>query len=129
MPLVRGQNTDFETVKGIHFLMRDPNTREFIACLITHQALIDRGATHEPRLAPMQVFDVHRSEIERAASDRWDRGEVDGHHIIHINTAQICGAEPIDVTLVPRPGGSPKKDSDNEPSTCPASGSPAARKP
>ena len=60
MPLVRGQNTVFETVKGIHFLMRDPNTREFIACLITHQALIDSGATHEPRLAPMQVLDVHR---------------------------------------------------------------------
>ena len=51
MPLVRGQNTVFETAKGIHFLMRDPNRREFIACLITHQALIDRGATHEPPLA------------------------------------------------------------------------------
>jgi hypothetical protein len=51
MPLVRGQNIVFETVKGIHFLMRDPNTREFIACLITHQALIDSGAAHEPGLA------------------------------------------------------------------------------
>ena len=111
MPLMRGQNIVFETVKGIHFLMRDPNTREFIACLITHQALIDSGATHEPRPAPMQVFDVHRSEIEGTASDRWDRGEVDGHHIIHISTAQFREAEPIDATLVPRPGGGPKKDS------------------
>jgi hypothetical protein len=133
MPLVRGQDTVFETVKGIHFLMRDPNTREYIACLITHEALIYRGTPHEPSLAPMQVFDIYRSEIERAASDRWDHGEVDGHHIIHISTAQfqqkpVSEAEPIDVTLVPRPGGGPK-DGDNGPSTRPASGSSAAQKP
>ena len=129
MPLVRGQDTVFETVKGIHFLMRAPNTREYIACLITHQALIDRGATHEARLAPMQVFDIHRSEIERAASDRWDRGEVDGRHIIHIRTAQFREAKPTEVTLVPRPDGGPKKDSGIGPSTHPTSGSPAAQNP
>jgi len=129
MPLVRGQDTVFETVKGIHFLMRDPNTRDYIACLITHEALIDSGATHEPPLAPMQVFDIYRSEIERVASDRWDRGEMDGHHIIHISTAQfqkqpLSEAEPIDVTLVPCPGGGPKEVGDNGPSA-----RPAARKP
>jgi hypothetical protein len=84
MPLVRAQDEVFESVEGIHFLMRDPDRREYVACVITHEAL-----TREPPLGPMQVFDNYRGEIEQAASDRWDRGEVDGHHIIRINTAQF----------------------------------------
>jgi hypothetical protein len=64
MPLVRAQDEVFESVEGIHFLMRDPDRREYVACVITHEAL-----THEPPLGPMQVFDNYRGEIEQAASD------------------------------------------------------------
>ena len=129
MPLVRGQNTVFETAKGIHFLMRDPNRREFIACLITHQALIDRGATHEPPLARCRcsmfiAAKLSEQQVTAGTVARWTATTS-----YNINTAQICKAEPIDVTLVPRPGGGLKKYIDNKPSTCPASESPAARKP
>jgi hypothetical protein len=39
------------------YLMQDPVRREYVACLITHEALIGRGSTHGPPLGSMQVFD------------------------------------------------------------------------
>jgi hypothetical protein len=57
------------------YLMRDPVSREYVACLITHEALIGRGSTHGPPLGSMQVFDNCRGEIGRAASDGWACGE------------------------------------------------------
>ena len=57
------------------YLMQDPVSREYVACLITHEAPIGRGSTHGPPLGSMQVFDNCRGEIGRAASDCWACGE------------------------------------------------------
>ena len=89
MAIVRAQSAVFESIKGVHFLMRDDNTRKTLACLITREALTERGSTHEPPLDPMQVFTAYRDEIERAANDCWERGEVDHGGIIRLTGAQF----------------------------------------
>ena len=89
MAIVRAQSQVFESIKGVHFLMRDANTRKTLACLITREALTERGSIHEPPLDPMQVFTAYRDEIERVADDCWERGEVDDGGIIRLTGAQF----------------------------------------
>ena len=89
MPLLRAKDEFYESVEGIHFLMRDPDRRKYVACLITRVALIGRGTAHEPPLGSMQVFDNYRGEIEQAVGDRWDGGQAYDRHIIRISTTQF----------------------------------------
>jgi hypothetical protein len=89
LPLVRHQLEVYESVQGIHFLMRDANTRQQVACVITREALAHRAASYHPQLNAIQVFDTHRDEIERAASDRWDRGEMDKRGLIYVSSVQF----------------------------------------
>ena len=89
MALVRVQDETLET-EGIHFLMQDAITREKVPCIVAAEALTGRGATHDPPMkALQQVFDTYRDEIERAASDRWRRGEVNHRHIIRVTISQF----------------------------------------
>jgi uncharacterized protein DUF1488 len=89
MAIVRAQSEVYESIKGVHFLMRDDNTRKTFACLITREALAKRGSAQEPPLSPMQVFTAYRDEIERVANDCWERGEVDRGSIIRLTGAQF----------------------------------------
>jgi len=61
MPLLRAKDEFYESVEGIHFLMRDPDRRKYVACLITRVALIGRGTAHEPPLGSMQVHYARQS--------------------------------------------------------------------
>jgi hypothetical protein len=89
MAIVRAQSEVFESTEGVHFLMREDNTRRTFACLITRDALTERGSTHEPPLDSMQVFAAYRDEIERVANDCWERGEVDQGGVIRLTGAQF----------------------------------------
>jgi Protein of unknown function (DUF1488) len=87
--IVRAQDEVYESTEGIHFLMRDDNARKNFPCLITREALTERGSIHEPPLEPMQVFAAYRGEIERVASDCWERGGADHRGIIRVTSAQF----------------------------------------
>lgn len=100
MTFLRGQDEIFESFEGIHFLMWDPNSREQIPCVISREALANRAAAHEPPLAELQkVFYAYRGEIEHAASERRDRGELDHRRIIRITCDQFPPRPP---TVSPR---------------------------
>jgi hypothetical protein len=89
MPLVRAQDEVYGSFEGIHFLMHDPSARQNVACIVTREALADRGSTHNPPLDLMQVFESYRIEVERAAGDLWDRGEIGPRRIIRVTRTQF----------------------------------------
>jgi Protein of unknown function (DUF1488) len=89
MPIVRAQNEVFESVEGVHFLMRDHDVLKNVPCVVTREALMVRGSTHNPPLTPMQVFETYRVEIEGSASECWDRGEVDHRGILRVASLQL----------------------------------------
>jgi hypothetical protein len=89
MAIVRAQDEVFESTEGVHFLMRDENTRRNVPCVIAREALTARGLTHEPPLDPMQVFTAYRGGIERVAGDCWERSEADHRGIIRVTSAQF----------------------------------------
>jgi hypothetical protein len=89
MAIIRAQNEVFESVEGIHFLMRDHEMRKNVPCVIAREALADLGSTHEPPLAPIEVFEAHRDEIERLANECWERGEVDRRGILRVTSSQF----------------------------------------
>jgi Protein of unknown function (DUF1488) len=89
MPIVRAQDEVFESVEGIHFLMRDPAAHKNVPCVIVREALITRGSTYDPPLAPMQVFEACRVEIERKANECWERGEADRRGIVRLTGAHF----------------------------------------
>jgi uncharacterized protein DUF1488 len=89
MAIVRAQQEVFESVEGIHFLMRDPEARKNVPCVITREALAERGAAHVPPLAPLGVFEAYRGEIERLANECWERGEVDDRGILRVTSSQF----------------------------------------
>jgi hypothetical protein len=89
MAIVRAQDEVFESAEGIHFLMRDREARKNVPCVVTREALMVRGATYDPPLATMQVFEAYRAEIERVASECWERGEVDRRGIVRVTDAQF----------------------------------------
>jgi Protein of unknown function (DUF1488) len=89
MAIVRAQEEVFESAEGIHFLMRDHAARKNVPCVITRDALIVRGSTHDPPLAPIEVFETYRGEIERVANECWERGEADRRGIVRVTVAQF----------------------------------------
>jgi hypothetical protein len=95
LALVRHQDEIYESVEGVHFLMRTSDKQENVACVITREALADRGASHHPPLNTKQVFDTYLDEIERAANDRWERGEVDKRSLIYVTTEQFPRRPPV----------------------------------
>jgi hypothetical protein len=88
MAIVRAQDEVYESTEGVHFLMRDDIAWKNIPCLITREALAERGSAYQP-LDPMQVFTIHRDEIERVAGDCWERGEIDPRGIVRITSARF----------------------------------------
>jgi Protein of unknown function (DUF1488) len=89
MAIIRAQNEVFESVEGIHFLMRDHEVRKNVPCVITREALAELGSTHDPPLARIEVFEAHRSEIERIANECWERREVDDRGILRLTSLQF----------------------------------------
>jgi hypothetical protein len=89
MAFIRAQDEVFESVEGIHFLMRDQHARKNVACVVAREALTARGSIHDPPLSAMQAFETCRAEIERIASDRWERGEADHRGIIRVTSAHF----------------------------------------
>jgi Protein of unknown function (DUF1488) len=89
MAFIRAQNEVFESVEGIHFLMRDHDVHKNVPCVITREALAELGSTHDPPLAPIEVFEAYRGEIERLATERWERREVDQRGILRVTSAQL----------------------------------------
>ncbi len=77
MAIFRAQDEVYESIEGVHFLMRDDIARKNFPCVITREALRERGSTHESLLDAMQVFAAYRGEVERVASNSWERGEAD----------------------------------------------------
>jgi hypothetical protein len=84
MAIIRAQNEIFESVEGIHFLMRDHDVRKNVPCVITREALAELGSTYDPPLASIEVFEAHRGEIERMANEYWERREVDKRGILRV---------------------------------------------
>jgi Protein of unknown function (DUF1488) len=89
MAIVRAQEEVYESAEGVHFLMRDDRAPKNFPCLITREALTERGSTHQPPLDPMQVFMAYRDEIERVASTCWEEGGADHRGIIRVTGAQF----------------------------------------
>jgi hypothetical protein len=64
------------------FTMR--NGPEYIYCVVTHDALVAvYGASGE------EIFLQHRTEIERAASDKFDRPELEPDNVVVIDQADL----------------------------------------
>ncbi len=98
MPLARAQEEVFEGIDGIHFLMRDvqAKTKEGeVPCLITLEALTDRGTAHDPPLTAGAIFEADRDAIEQTASDKWDRGELDDKGVVRLTAAEFPAASPL----------------------------------
>jgi hypothetical protein len=89
MAFIRAQNEVFESIKGIHFLMRDHDVRKNVPCVITHEALAELGSTLDPPLALIEVFEACRDKIERIANECWKRRELDHRGILRVTSSQL----------------------------------------
>lgn len=74
MPLDRKLDRVLATMLGVKFLMTDGETE--VACRIDQQALRYRFGSKSPD-DDVKVFNEHRDEIERAASRKFDAGQVE----------------------------------------------------
>jgi hypothetical protein len=74
MPLQRAKEEYVRAgLEGVHFYMRDGS--KDVLCRISHESLFDRGTA--TGLHIIGAFETYRSEIERAASAKYDRGQTD----------------------------------------------------
>ena len=75
MPLVGapGYHPFTEGMVGVHFKMKDGNT--LVHCIVSEEALQDRAAKDGRSQDHIDaLFERYRAEIEKVASDIYDRG-------------------------------------------------------
>jgi heat shock protein HspQ len=75
MPLVSapGYHPFTESMVGVHFKMKDGKT--LVHCIVSEEALQDRAAKDGRSHANIDaLFETYRAEIEKLASDIYDRG-------------------------------------------------------
>jgi hypothetical protein len=73
MPLERLEGAPGLRLEGVAFRMRDVDDERTVECLLTHEALMDVfDATLQSQW--VQAFEIHRDEIETAASNVYDTG-------------------------------------------------------
>ena len=58
-----------------------------VSCRISLEALADRGATTS--LDETGVFEAYRSEIEQAASAKYDRGQIDVAGSVYVTSVEF----------------------------------------
>lgn len=86
MPLERSKEEYLRPgLEGIRFLMRDGEKQ--VHCRLSLEALTDRGTA--TGLDETRVFEVYRSEIEQAASAKYDRGQTDFAGGVYITSVEF----------------------------------------
>ena len=89
MAIVRAQDEVYESIDGVHFLMRDDIARRNFPCVITREALTERGSTHEPPLARSRSSRPIAAKSSAWQPNCWERGEADHRGFIRVTSAQF----------------------------------------
>ena len=79
MPLTRAREEFFTGTAGVDFLMEDSDLE--VPCRATREMLPHRFGSYDEQ-SDAAVFDGNREEIERAASDKYDAGNIDAVMVI-----------------------------------------------
>ena len=83
MPLTRGRDDFMATMNGVRFLMLDGSTE--VPCRAASALLREQYGSSGEGEGDAAAFEKHRSEIERAASEKYDAGKIDRD-----SEVQIC---------------------------------------
>ena len=75
MPLTRSKEQILITMNGVKFLMADGATE--VPCRAARELLEDRFESNGDQAEDEKAFRLNRSAIERAASDKYDAGQVE----------------------------------------------------
>jgi hypothetical protein len=95
MPLEHFSNThEVERLVGVRFIMKDASdTTKRVTCLVTYAALHDRATFDGHGAHWMRAWYGHLSTIEALASANYDRGKLNGHGEVVVDTDELT---PID---------------------------------
>ena len=77
MPLSRSKEEILITMNGVKFLMQHGGTE--VPCRASRELLAERFDSNGERDGDEAAFRLHRTAIERAASDKYDAGEIEPH--------------------------------------------------
>jgi hypothetical protein len=77
MPLNRSKEKLLLSTDGVTFLMLDGDTE--VPCRVSQELLFDKFGSKGDRGADETAFQLNRESIERAASDKYDAGELAPH--------------------------------------------------
>jgi hypothetical protein len=75
MPLTRGREDFVATMNGVRFVMTDGTTE--VACRAASAMLREHYGSEGEGVADAAAFRDNRSAIERAASEKYDAGNMD----------------------------------------------------
>jgi hypothetical protein len=75
MPLTRSKEEILITMNGVKFLMADGSTE--VPCRASRELLEDRFGSNGDQVEDEKVFRLNRTAIEKAASDKYDAGQVE----------------------------------------------------
>ena len=76
MPLTRKLDRTLATMLGVKFLMQDGEAE--VSCRADRELLRHRFGSRD-RDSDASAFEMHRAEIEKAASDKYDAGKIELH--------------------------------------------------
>jgi hypothetical protein len=77
MPLKRSKEQLLLSMNGVTFLMADGDTE--VPCRVSQELLCDKFGSKGDRAGDETAFRLNRESIERAASDKYDTGELAPH--------------------------------------------------
>ena len=75
MPLTRSKEQILISMKGVKFLMTDGTTE--VPCTASHDLLEDKYGSDGTRDEDEKAFLGNRTAIEKAASDKFDAGQIE----------------------------------------------------
>jgi Protein of unknown function (DUF1488) len=75
MPLTRSKEQILVTMNGVKFLMADGATE--VPCRAARGLLDERFGSNGDQAEDEKAFHLNRSAIERAASDKYDAGQIE----------------------------------------------------
>ncbi len=92
MPLKRSLDRILSTMLGVKFLMEDGKTE--VACRADRKLLRHRFGSSDCK-SDAAAFDLHREEIEQAASDKYDAGKIEPHTDATVVVSEVDLASPL----------------------------------
>ena len=87
MPLKRLNEEYQKDLEGIRFGMR--NEQRMVICLVTDTALTDAMGGNPTQAERSEWFIAHRSDIEEAASSKFDQGAFEADGNIRVDTRDL----------------------------------------